>query len=157
MPIQANLKIIAEAIGAQFDEETAWFDRETGEVVVVSSAEARASEENHPLEDYPEWQHEMIEVARKVINDKAGRYLALPSKWDFHEYDVMEEFCLSLENEEQSEYLLDAIRGRGAFRMFKDVIHKFEIQEDWYRFRDKVLHELATKWAGENDVDLSDG
>ncbi len=156
MPAKANLKQIAEEIGIQTDEHTAYFDRESGEVLMVSDDDIRAAEEDHSLEELPEWQQEMIEMARRIADDTKDRYLALPSKWDFHEYKVMERFCWSLENEERSDDLLSAIRGRGAFRMFKDRIHRLGIQDDWYRFRDEALKELAADWAEANDLELED-
>jgi hypothetical protein len=39
--------------------------------------------------------------------------------------------------------LLHAIRGSGAFRRFKDAIHRKEIQDDWYRFRDESIKDIA--------------
>lgn len=154
MTVTAILKQIAEGISSQSDEHTAYFDRETREVVIVSDEEMGAAEENHSLDNYSKWQHELIETAKQIVNDEVGRYLALPSKWDFHEYEVMERFCWSLEDQEQSEDLLNAISGRGAFRMFKDRIHRLGIQQDWYQFRDNALGELAIDWAEENGIEL---
>ena len=156
MIARTKLKEIAEEIGIQSDEHTSYFDRKTGEVLMVSDNEMRVAEENISLEDYPEWQHEMIAMAKLVVNDAEGRYLPIPSKWDFHEYKVMEKFCWSRDDEEQSENLLDAIQGRGAFRMFKDRIHRLGIQNDWYRFRDEALEVLASDWAEENGIELTD-
>ena len=156
MTAKAKLKQIADEIGIQTDEHTAYFDREAGEVLMVSSEEMGAAEEDRSLDNYPEWQHELIEIARKILNDEGDRFLTLPSKWDFHEYKVMERFCYSLDDKERSDDLLDAIRGRGAFRMFKDRIHQLGIQDDWYRFRDEALKELATDWAEENSIELID-
>lgn len=154
MTAKARLKQIADGIDSQSDEDSAYFDRETGEVLVVSREEMGAAEEGEPLDDVPEWQQELIETARKILNDNDGRYLPIPGKWDFHEYEVMERFCLSLDDEEQSDDLFDAIRGRGAFRRFKDGIHRLGIQDDWYRFRDGALLELAAGWAEENGIEL---
>lgn len=82
---KAKSKQISEEIGAQGDEDTAWFDRETGEVVLVTDEEMKAAEEGRPLDDYPEWQHTILAMAKNVVDDVEGRYLLLPSKWDFHE------------------------------------------------------------------------
>jgi len=42
--------------------------------------------------------------------------------------------------------LLAAISGRGAFRRFKDVIHRHGVQEAWYAFRTTALEEDAAMW-----------
>ncbi|MBF0155304.1 MAG: hypothetical protein HQL64_16315 [Magnetococcales bacterium] len=155
MTAKASLKLIAEEIETLFDEDTAYFDRETGEVFVVSEAMRGAAEHCQP-DGFPEWQLALIEIASAVADDHDGRYLALPNKYDFHEYAVMERFCHSRDNDAQEEDLLEAIRGRGAFRRFKDRLYQLGIQDDWYRFRGDALRELAAEWAEENGIELAE-
>ena len=70
----------------------------------------------------------------------------------------MRRFIGSAEDENQRADLLDAIHGRGAFRYFKDMIHRFGIEKDWYRFRDETMKRIAIDWLEkhgspfENDV-----
>jgi hypothetical protein len=47
---------------------------------------------------------------------------------------------------------LDKIRGRGAFRRFKDCILKYEIEEEWYRFRQEELEKIAIEWLEVNHI-----
>nr|CRH05900.1 conserved protein of unknown function [Candidatus Magnetococcus massalia] len=156
MATRASLKQIADGISIQSEERTSWLDRETGEVLSISEEEFQMAEEEFSFEDPPDWHDEAVEIAKRVMDDGDERYLALPSKWDFHEYKVMEQFCYSRENLDESNDLLDAIRGRGAFRMFKGRIRQLGILDDWYRFRDEVLQELAADWAKENGIELVD-
>ncbi|MBF0098240.1 MAG: hypothetical protein HQM04_18385 [Magnetococcales bacterium] len=157
MTAKADIKRIAEGIDSQFgDEVTAFFDRETGDVLLITGEDRNAVEQGDPLDSYPEWQHEMIETAKMITNDTDGRYLALPSQRDFNEYEVMEQFCASLDNEEQAEELLYALRGRGAFRRFKDKVQQLDIREEWFRFRDRELLVFATEWIIDNGLVLAD-
>jgi len=48
--------------------------------------------------------------------------LPLPDRFEMPEYQIMERCCLSLGDEEIRGDLCDAIRGRGAFRRFKDRV-----------------------------------
>ena len=64
----------------------------------------------------------------------------------------MERFCYSVEDEELSNELLDQIRGSGAFRRFKDAIYRHGITDDWYRFRQAALEEIAVKWLEANNI-----
>jgi hypothetical protein len=59
----------------------------------------------------------------------------------------MERFCLSVDDENMRDDLCDAIRGRGAFRHFKDRIQAYGIAEEWYRYRDEALREIAVAWC----------
>jgi hypothetical protein len=46
-------------------------------------------------------------------------YLELPNKYDVNEYEIMEEFCLTVSDQRKQDSLLRAIKGKGAFRRFK--------------------------------------
>ncbi len=64
----------------------------------------------------------------------------------------MERFCYSIQDADQREQLLNAFQGRGAFRYFKDTTHRFGIQDDWYRFRDRELERIAIDWLEANEI-----
>ena len=152
---KADLQRIIEGIDFQFgDETTAFFDRKTGDVLLITGEDRDAAERGEPLDGYQDWQQEMIQTAKEIINDSDGRYLALPSQRDFNEYEVMERFCALLDNEEQSEELQYALRGRGAFRRFKDKVQQLGVREDWFRFRDGELLEFAAEWLQDNGIEL---
>lgn len=93
-------------------------------------------------------------LAKKIEKDeKEEKYVQLPSQYDINEWEIMRDFCYSLEDEEKTQDLLNAIHGRGAFRYFKDMIFKMGIRDDWFKFRDKVLTQKMLKWCERNDID----
>jgi len=101
-----KLSDIIENISLQTYETSCYLNKETAEVVLVSEEELRAAEEDELLEDYPEWQKEQIELARDILaNWNQDKYIALPDKFDIHEYRIMERFCLSIDDEEISDFL----------------------------------------------------
>ena len=108
------------------------------------------SEENDNIDGYPEWQQDMIIKAKEVI--RSDDYLPLPSKFDIHEYHIMEEFCCSVGNDNIRGILLDKIKGRGAFGRFKNAIRMNGIEEEWYRFRQEELEKIAINWLEENEI-----
>ena len=73
-------------------------------------------------------------------------YLPLPDRFEINEYHIMERFCLSVDDDDLREDLCDAIRGRGAFRRFKDRVQVYGIADDWYQYRDEALREIALDW-----------
>lgn len=115
----------------------------------------KPAEENHSLDSYPEWQHDLIREAAHILEDDEDRYAALPSKFDIDEYQMMEKFALSVDDRISSR-ILAAIKGKGAFRRFKDTVARFGIEEDWYKFRDKKYKELAIDWCESNDIEYID-
>src|SRR5207302_6654146 len=74
-------------------------------------------------------------------------YLPLPDRFEINEYRIMQRFCLSVEDDDMRDDLCDAIRGRGAFRRFKDRVHPYGMAEEWYRYRDNALREMAMAWC----------
>lgn len=56
-----------------------------------------------------------------------------------HEYSIMERFCYEIKDAELSSELLFQIRGSGAFQRFKYAIHRYNIADSWYRYRQKAL------------------
>ncbi len=55
------------------------------------------------------------------------------SKYDIHEYNIMEDFVLSIDDNKLSDELYYAIKGKGVFRRFKDLIQRYGIadRKDW--------------------------
>jgi len=48
------------------------------------------------------------------------------------------------------------IRGSGAFRRFKDLIYRYNIEEDWFKFKDEAYKEIAISWLESNGFGFTD-
>jgi len=62
-----KLSDIIDASEIMTDESSSYLNMKTGEVVMITDEEMRAAGEDEPLEEYPEWQCELIETAKKVL------------------------------------------------------------------------------------------
>jgi hypothetical protein len=145
-----SLKDVVNEMDVLSDEFSAFINRQTGELITLTGEELSAAEDDDTVDEYPEWQQEMIMKAKDVIS--SGDYLSLPSKFDIHEYHIIEEFCYSVEDDTIRRDLLARIKGRGAFRNFKDAIHMYGIEEEWYRFRQEELEKIAIDWLEANQI-----
>jgi hypothetical protein len=154
MAVPVKLKDIVDELSFIPDEASSHLNTKTGEVVSVTHEELRAAENEEPLEDFPEWQHDAIRIAGEIL--ETDHYLPLPTKFDIHEYSIMERFCLSIEDDDIGDDLCNAIRGRGAFRRFKDKIHEYGIADTWYKYLDEALREIAIEWCEENGISYTD-
>lgn len=152
MNTPVKLSDIVDALLIQNDEISCYLNRVTGEVAMFSSEELSAAEEGDDLAVYPDWQRELIELARQIVTDETGQFLELPTQFEVHEYQIMERFCLTIKDPRTSDELYYAIKGRGAFRRFKEAIHRFGIADDWYRYRDETLKEMAIAWCQRNGI-----
>ena len=145
-----KLRDLIDEMDILSDDDHKYINKVTGEIITVSSEDLNIAEESEPDEDfaeYPDWQRESILQALDVVEKFGSKYISLPEKWDIHEYRIMEDFCLSVENQKISNTLYNAIKGRGAFQRFKDTIHRFGIQDDWYRFYEAALKRIAIEWC----------
>lgn len=154
MAVTVKLKDIIDCMEFQSDEGSSYLNTKTEEVVSVTNEELRAAENEEPLEDFPEWQRDVIRIAIDIL--ETDDYLPLPTKFDIHEYSIMERFCRSIEDDDICEELCNAIRGRGAFSRFKDRIHEYGIADAWYKYLDGALREIAIAWCEENGISYSE-
>ncbi len=128
MAIRVKLDDIIEGMEFQSDESTSYLNKNTGEVVTISEEEFGAARDDEPIEDFQEWQHEDIRTAKEILETE--NYLHLPTKFDIHEYDIMEKFCLSRKDEQLRNIVYSSIKGSGAFRRFKDNTRRYNIEDD---------------------------
>lgn len=65
-------------------------------------------------------------------------------------YRDMEDFIANMTDSHQAELLAVAIEGRGAFRRFKDVLHRWpDLVERWYGFSDDRRTGRAREWLAD--------
>ncbi len=121
-------------------------------VYYITDDEFREAENDPILDDYPEWKQDSIKIAKDIIT--TTDYIKLPDDYEINDYQIMEDFCLSLEDEELSNKMYDSIQGNGAFRRFKDNIYKCDIAEKWYDYQNKRFREIAINWCERNGLEI---
>lgn len=151
MSIQINLKEIIEEMEIQFEESRSLLNITTGEIVLVTSEDLRAVEDEKTFDILPEWEQENKMIAIDVV-ENFENYIELPTKYEVNEYEIIENFCLTVSDQRKQESLLRAIRGKGAFRRFKDEIIDFEMEEQWYSYREECFKQIAIEWCQENNI-----
>jgi hypothetical protein len=155
MEARVKLSEILEGMEFQSDESSSFLNVRTGEVVLMTDYAMRAAEDDEPLEDVPDWERDLVAIAREILAE-TGQYIQLPTRYDIDEYSIMESFCTSLDNQEIGDILCDLISGSGAFRRFKDAIHQYDIADEWYSYRNNALKEIAIEWCRENNIEFEE-
>lgn len=156
MAATAKLRDIVDSLQMASDERVSYLDRTTGEVVDVSGNEMSMAEEGEPPDGLPDWRREDVELARRISEDSSGNFVSLPTPWDVNEHAIMEEFCDSLPAGQSRDTVCISIKGRGAYRRFKDSLHVLGLAERWYRYRDEKFKEIAIEWCRENNIPYVD-
>ncbi|RMF56031.1 MAG: hypothetical protein D6748_14340 [Calditrichaeota bacterium] len=149
-----KISVLIEALEFVFDEAEVYLNTRTGEIVTL---------ETEPLETAPEEDAESLEELREEIEEKCREevssddYILLPKSFEMDEYRLMEEFCLTLPNDELSYLMYSAIKdGKGAFRRFKENLYRYGLDDRWYQFCQQALREYAIKWCEEQGLQYVD-
>ncbi len=156
MSAKVKLSHIIDEVEAQLVGFESYLNKNTGKIISLSEDDIYAANQNNPLDQYPEWQHEQIKLARD-LEENIDLYLPLPTNFEINEYRIMEDFCYSIDDDHICESLLQAIKGKGAFRRFKEEIQRFKIVQDWYSYRDQAIREIVKQWCEDHQVEYVDG
>jgi hypothetical protein len=149
-----RLQDLVDALEMQFDEYPSYLDLDTGRVATIARDLLRAAEESDEEvedhadpsgEDDDEW-----EIAKRIVF--TNRFRKLPSKYDVHEWAIMEKFSYEQTSETVRQDLLNAVHGAGAFRYFKDRIRLHGIEQNWHSFRTEALKQIAIDWCEKNEI-----
>ncbi|NOY87309.1 MAG: hypothetical protein GXP52_08425 [Deltaproteobacteria bacterium] len=154
---KASVRIsdIVDEMESLGDGRESYLNRVTGELFMITDEEWRAAEDGESPGRVPGGTREAIEAAADVLENPES-YVSLPTRFDINEYMIMEDFAHSREDRKVSGELLEAINGRGAFRMFKLSIRRLEIEEPWFVFRRQAFEETARRWCRENGIDYTE-
>jgi len=154
----AKLSDLTETLEFDIPTHIALFDRQMGHVVSVDRDVMNGVEEGDEerLDGLPDWQKDEVEIARAVCDDNGERFIDAPDRFNFHEYRHMERFIETVEDGESAEALRRAIKGRGAFRYFKDTADRLGLLDRWFRYRDEAMKAFVIAWAEANNVPFED-
>lgn len=153
-----KLSELIEGIEFDSDEYAAHVDLQNGIVVRLPQSLLSAVEESAEdvLDRTADWEPEEVEIARAIVEDSGERFVAAPDMFGFHEYRHMERFIGTVESAEATEQLWRAIKGKGAYRCFKDTASRLGLLEQWFRHREAALKEFVLAWAEAKNVPYED-
>lgn len=154
MKATVRLNDIVDALESTSDEIQFYLNLNTGEVLLKSEAEQLFSEPENTEEEYPDWDDDMQQSAEALMDSED--FIPLPDQYEIHEYTIMEDFCRTVEDKETRDILFSAIRGSGAFRVFKESIRRYDLEERWYQFRAEAFRGIAIEWCEMNDIPYSE-
>jgi hypothetical protein len=149
-----SLRNVVEEMQISTDGLHTYLNKESGEIVTITDEHIDAVDNGYDLNDYSDWEQEALKQAREVHS--SNDYIEFPSQFEIHEYDIMQKFCFSVENQHTRETLLDQIQGSGAFRRFKNSILRYGIEQDWYKFKDQAYKEISVEWLESNGIAFTD-
>lgn len=138
--MKIKLQQVIDAIEEADDNWTGFYDSQTGETVWLGDRDFD--------DDYEE--------TEELIETSENRFYRLPTKFDIHEYSIMEDFVDDLPAGAIRNELMNAIRGRGAFRRFKDGIYYHGIEQQWYDYQADAYKRIAIRWCRDEGLEYEE-
>lgn len=137
------LKQVIQAIEEASEVFTSFWDKKTGKTVYLAD----------PLMTDMTAEDEAL-VAE--MENTPERFLRFPTKYEIHQYRIMEDFIDQLPPGKAQEELAYAIRGKGAFRRFKQSVRYHGLEQRWYDYLAEAYRELAIRWCAEEGLEYTE-
>ncbi len=96
------------------------------------------------------------ELIEEISDGFIDEYISLPGQYEINEYRMMEEFIYDLPSGKNQDVLESAIRGKGAFRRFKDCLYDLGLEQSWYKFRDDSYEKIARDWCERYGIEIEE-
>jgi hypothetical protein len=107
-------------------------------------------------EDIQDWRKEVLLEADRVDREYGHRYISVEPDGSYQDYNDMGWFIGTVRDDQLQDRLWRAIRGRGAFRRFKDLIARhLDVKEQWYTYKDARAKERLLRWLDAHDIEPS--
>jgi len=171
--VKVDLDELGAAFELNFPGSHYYLDLETGWVVMTTDETRWKLEELYdeiydeegnrviPLEnllqqrdDLQDWFKETILEADRVEQGYGTRYISIDPGEPYGDYRDMERFIATVENSRLREQLWYAIKGRGAFGRFKDLLARHpDVEEQWFEFKDARNRRRIFDWLEANDIE----
>jgi hypothetical protein len=112
-----SLRDVIDEMEIMSDEATSYINRKTGELITLTHEELALAEDPDDAEEAAEWQKDILPKAREVAT--SGDFIALPGKFEIHEWSIMERFARSITDAAVNDELQAAVHGGGLFAASK--------------------------------------
>ena len=139
--MKIKLQQVIQAIEEADDVFTSFLDTKTGKTVYLAD---------------PLMTGETDETLAAEMEDTPERFLRFPTKYEIHQYRIMEDFIDQLSPGKAQEELAYAIRGKSAFRRFKQSVRFHGLEQHWYDYLAKAYRELVIRWCAEEGLEYTE-
>ena len=132
MTSRPSLESVVQALESQLDTIKYFYDRGSGEVVMIDEEFGEASED---------------------LERQGDRFILIPSITSNERFQIMEDFVETLTDEELQELLNQALIEKGAFQRFDEVLQRYPNRwMQWLRFRADKVEARAMEWFRANGL-----
>lgn len=156
---KVNIQKIVDELQMRFIGTTVYYNKMTGETLNVQDDDFRIAQDDdfeNNIQDYPEWQREHLKEVYDLLYNDRDTYIALPNNFKIKDSDIMEEFIETVSNNNKRIQLENCMWQKGMYRKFKDKLIQIGLENDYYKFYDEKLKEIAIEWCKENNLEYEE-
>ncbi len=135
------LKQVIQAIEEANEVFTSFWDTKTGKTVYLAD---------------PLMTGETDDALSAEMENEPERFLRFPTKYEIRQYRIMEDFIDQIPPGKAQEELAYAIRGKGAFRRFKQSVRFHGLEQRWYDYLAQAYREFAIRWCAEEGLEYTE-
>lgn len=128
---KVDLNDLADKLQSCNDDGVAYYNKVTGETVVVIDGKVAPKE------------------AAEDLAENEDNYVALPQPHEYHPYHFMEDFIGSLPEGPAVDELARRIHQRKPFRRFHDAVSDLDLLDKWYAFKEDAYVGVIKDWAAD--------
>lgn len=156
---KVDIQKIVNELEMRFMDITVYYNKITGEILNVQDDDFRIVEDDDfekNIENYPKWQREHLKEVYNLLYNDVDNYIALPNYFEIKDSDIMEEFIETISNNNKRHQLENCMWQKGMYRKFKDKLIEIGLENEYYKFYDEKLKEIAIEWCKENNLEYEE-
>lgn len=153
---KVEIQKIVDELEMRFIDTTVYYNKITGEILNVQDDDFGIVEDDdfeNNIRNYPEWQREHLKEVYDLLYNDIDNYIALPNNFEIKDSDIMEEFIDTISNNNKKYQLKNCMWQKGMYRKFKDKLIEIGLENEYYKFYDEKLKEIAIEWCKENNLE----
>lgn len=156
---KVNIQKIVDELQMRFIDTTVYYNKITGEILNIQDDDFRIVEDDDfekNIENYPEWQRKHLKEVYHLLYNDMDNYIALPGYFEIKDSDIMKEFINTISNNNKRIQLENCMWQKGMYRKFKDKLIEIGLENEYYKFYDEKLKEIAIEWCKENNLEYEE-
>ena len=156
---KVDIQKIVDELEMRFMDTTVYYNKITGEILNVQDDDLVIVEDDdfeNNIKNYPEWQREHLKEVYDLLYNDIDNYIALPNNFEIKDSDIMEEFIDTISNNNKKLQLENCMWQKGMYRKFKDKLIEIGLENEYYKFYDEKLKEIAIEWCKENNLEYEE-
>ena len=154
--LKVDVEDIAMIMDNQDRSDSYYLDIETGETISIPEEIMTALEMGESCEGLPAWELELLPQAKEII-EGSDRYEEIPTRDSHQAFTLMVEFTREVEDRKLQKELDSALKGKGAFRRFKDRLREYpDIEKQWFKFKAAQDKKEVRDWLESIGIEMEE-